>query len=156
MNLWPSEERRAAFIAYLRLNGVSKIVANFSGGGDCGEIESPEFFNAAGEHINLTDTMLDWVERQSRWDDTHTSWQEYTSYAKKSVSYIAHDIVNQLVDSSGLDWYNNEGGQGCVVIDFLSSPPKVTVEMGINVTTVDEHEFDYTEDFFGELNTEED
>jgi hypothetical protein len=74
------------------------------------------------------------------------TWEKRTKEEVMTLEKIAKDLTLQALEDQGLDWYNNDGGQGTLEIDFATSPPTITLDVGINYTSVDEHSFDFSED----------
>ena len=61
-----------------------------------------------------------------------------------------HEIIKQVtfdaLEESGMDWYNNDGGQGYLTIDFNHSPPEIDLELGINHTATTDYSFSFNEE----------
>jgi hypothetical protein len=85
--------------------GVRKIVTDFSGGGDSGDIDGISFYDAGGSDKSVEEP-LDWRDEM-------------------------HNIITSEVHC---DWYNNEGGGGSIVIDLEANPPTIRVHSYWNET----------------------
>lgn len=75
--------------------GVNRIIINFSGSGDSGDIDDIEYYQE-NEEISSSIQIKDSDENVLR--------------------DFAYDIISSKVDTVG-DWVNNEGGYGNVEID---------------------------------------
>ena len=89
------------------------VTADFSGGGDSGEITAVYFMD--------------------------TVWTDLPDDARKAAEALAYHYLER----QGLDWYNNEGGQGS--IKFLRDGT-VEVSTDINVMTTETHNDEYDMD----------
>jgi hypothetical protein len=87
---------------------ITKVDIAFSGGGDSGQIDDVAFETADG--FDLTDGVRsDLTEKFSDW----------------SYTYLT---------SKGVDWYNNDGGQGNMCFDMTSVPFKFSCNIDVNET----------------------
>jgi len=144
--MFPSPEHRAVFLTTLSTLGVAKLLVNFSGGGDSGDIESVDAYNADMKtEIPLT-AQIPWSSEEKFFDMANQKWEKRTKEEVMTLEKIAKELTLQALEAQGLDWYNNDGGQGTLEIDFATSPPTITLDVGINYTSVDEHSFDFSED----------
>ena len=144
--MFPSPEHRGVFLTTLRTLGVAKLIVNFSGGGDSGDIESVDAYNADMKtEIPLT-TQIPWSSDEKYFNMDEDTWEKRTKEEVMTLEKIAKDLTLQALEDQGLDWYNNDGGQGTLEIDFATSPPTIILDVGINYTSVDEHSFDFSEE----------
>ena len=90
MNLFDDDLEKAAFFSGLKDLGVEKLVAEYSGSGDSGSIDSVYAENTEGDHVDL--------------DDFHDRVEEFM-----------YEILSTKYDH---DWYNNEGGNGTVYFNI--------------------------------------
>ena len=85
--------------------GVKTINLEFSGGGDSGQIEDI---------------------------DTHpVAASEPGDYDSEAIRAMGYGILERW----GIDWYNNEGGAGTIIIH--TSPARVEIDGGPYVTTLE-------------------
>lgn len=90
MNLFDDDLEKAAFFSGLKDLGVEKLVAEYSGGGDSGAIDSVYAENTEGDHVDL--------------GDFHDRVEEFM-YEILTTKYV-------------YDWYNNDGGSGTVYFNI--------------------------------------
>ncbi len=88
---------------------VNKVTIAFAGSGDSGSIEDIEI-----EMVN--DYELDSIEKTSLKADLE-SW------------------ADTFLEGTGIDWYNNEGGQGEIVFDMSTVPLKLIAHVDVNVVS---------------------
>lgn len=144
--MFPSPKHRAVFLTTLRTLGVSKLVVTFSGGGDSGDIESVDAYNAGQTAAIPLTAQIPWSSDEKYFNMDEGTWEKRTKEEVMTLEKIAKDLTLQALEDQGLDWYNNDGGQGTLEIDFATSPPTITLDVGINYTSVEEHSFDFSED----------
>jgi hypothetical protein len=90
MDVFKDDLEKAAFFSGLKDLGVKKLVAEYSGSGDSGGIDSVYGHNSEDEHVDLQD-FHDRVEN------------------------FMYEILSTKYD---YDWYNNDGGSGTVYFDI--------------------------------------
>lgn len=143
-NVFPSAEHRVELLMRLKLLGVSKIEVGFSGGGDSGSITGVYGAAADGTRIGLGDINqppMKWTKKSSSFDSHTQIWEKKIEVVDLSLEDILIDVANCALDESDLDWYNNDGGQGCLEIDLSQSPPQITLNVGINRMETTEYVF---------------
>ena len=144
--MFPSPKHRGIFLTTLSTLGVAKLIVNFSGGGDSGDIDSIDAYNAdMNTEIPLT-AQIPWSSDEKYFNMDEGTWEKRTKEEVMTLEKIARGLTVQALEDQGLDWYNNDGGQGTLEIDFATSPPTITLDVGINYTSTEEHSFDLSED----------
>lgn len=124
--------------AFLREKGARAVHIEFNGGGDSGQIDDVTFWSGVGDRevtgvpVEITDDELQKIMAPSN----DGSGAEVVD-PKQAVEDWAYDILEQ----TGYDWCNNDGGYGTVVVDLVTNA--VMVNMNINYTTSELHEIDY-------------
>lgn len=140
--IFPSEEHRAALLGTLKLLNVDRVNIEFSGSGDSGSIQSVEVRDGYGNKINLSGHKLDWVTTSSTYKDG--KWVETSTPETKELSAILKQVAYAAIETTGLDWYNDDGGQGEFSIDLTTSPPTIDLEIGINYTRTEDYSFSFS------------
>jgi hypothetical protein len=130
-----SKEEMVALTAQVKLMGVKQVHISFQGGGDSGEIYSIDMYGQSDEVIPMSDDVVSWTKQV--YGDMEKVQKPVT------LDKALDDIGLRILDATGMDWYNNEGGQGTVTLHFDGELPRVEVDMGINVTNVEDHTFEY-------------
>lgn len=146
MSAFPSPEHKIILLTQLRTLGVKSVEVTFSGGGDSGSIDDVNAYDNDMKDVNLTAHHLDWPEESSRNDPDTNAWITDVKVVTKSLDDILKDVTNSALEESGLDWYNNDGGQGSLLIDFNKSPPEISLDVGINYTTTEDHTINLNEE----------
>jgi hypothetical protein len=131
-----SKVEAVALTSQLKMLGVATAVIVFAGQGDSGEIEEVYLEDANLEVMPMPTDMVAWTKQV---------YGEQKSETKEvKLDEALEDIGYRVLDETGMDWYNNDGGQGRVYLKVDSGEVfTVRVDMEINYTTQDEHEFEY-------------
>jgi hypothetical protein len=107
--------KRNLAVQVIKDHNISKIIIEYSGGGDDGCIDEVNF-----EDINEDNVKVDMTkEVESEWDD------------------LLYDMVSNNVE---WDWINNDGGYGQMIIDCTKTPWKVNINHTQRVT--EDHYYD--------------
>jgi hypothetical protein len=131
-----SKEEMIALTAQLKIVGADEVCIQYQGGGDSGEIYDIDL-RKAGDIVNPTalTELVAW---------TSQVYGDQVAIQKQISLYDAlKDIGYRILDATGMDWYNNDGGQGTAYIDLSGEFPRVHVDMEINYTSHEDHEFEY-------------
>jgi len=137
-NIFPSNEEKQKLLTQLNLLGATAVVVEFRGGGDEGEIESVHYIDRNDDVHDIPSDMISWT--QMVYGDKPKLTKEM------SLVDVLEDLCYRALDEANMDWYNNEGGQGQLVIDFRESPPKTCLELGINSMSTEDYKFAMDED----------
>ena len=131
---YPSEQEKQVLHTQLNLLGAKEVIVGFRGGGDSGEIDELYYLDVNGDAKEIPTDMISWTKQ------TYGNQEKITE--RISLVDVLEDVCYRALDGTGLDWYNNEGGQGNLRIDLRESPVKTTLHVGVNTMTTEDHEFD--------------
>jgi 3-methyladenine DNA glycosylase Tag len=83
-------------------------------------------------------------ERKSVYNDMTRSWEDSeVRVPEKDITMVLEQVCYEALSQTGLDWYNNDGGQGTFTVKFDNSgEPVIELEVGVNYTETDTHLFD--------------
>jgi hypothetical protein len=126
--------------AQLKLLNVNSFEIEFDGSGDSGQIEGVTFYDSSIEVMDIPEDTISWV--YSAYGDTKPHEQQVTLH--KAVE----DLGYQMLEESGHDWYNNEGGYGRISVHMEGSNGKPYVGMNMNIRIVNEDHYEYGNDNF--------
>lgn len=90
-------------------HGIEKVIADFDGQGDSGEVHEYSFYDIDRERIDY-------------------------KVSQELEDYI-YSLVEDCVDSYGGDWVNNDGGYGNVIINVKDK----VIDANYNQRTIDEY-----------------
>ncbi len=142
-NPFPSKDNKTVLFTLLRMIGGAKVVVQFQGGGDCGEIADADLYDKEGNRRELSDTKILWTIEKDKF--VNNEWITEAVEEFMPVKEVLRHVTETMLENEGLDWYNNDGGQGELVIDLTEEPPSVVLKVGLNYMHTDDHEYDYTE-----------
>lgn len=106
---------------------IDEVIVEFSGGGDSGQIDDVRYYrenkNVTRDHFGEVMTKyVDGQWKQVRHEPTRpmpTVKGSYTKWGRRerqirdfTVDEIIEDYVYRRISSTGVDWHNNDGGQG--------------------------------------------
>ncbi len=137
-NIFPSKEERETLLTQLNLLGAKYVIVDFQGGGDSGQVEEVFYRDINDQPHSIPDDMIAWTKQ------TYGNAEPKTERIK--LNDVLEDLCYRALDETGLDWYNNEGGQGQLRIEFTESPPKIFLNVGVNTMTTDDHHFDLNDE----------
>jgi len=122
----------------LKLLSIDKVHIEFQGGGDEGHIEGIFGERADGTLIDVPKDIIAWTLQAYGADESVQS--------EVTIKAALEDIGLRVLDETGMDWYNDGGGQGEVILDLTGEKLGVKVNLDINITSTEEHEFEYLEE----------
>lgn len=141
-NPFPDKDKKNVLITFLRMIGGVRVVVDFQGGGDSGEVSNAQLFDKHEKLIDITKSKLDWSTEKDVFKDGVWSTESEQNFV------VANDILvsatETMLENEGLDWYNNDGGEGSLTIDLTTEPPTMLLDVNINRMESDNYEFDYT------------
>ena len=130
----------------MRLLGITKILVDFSGGGDSGQVNEVHFLNAKDEEVDVSriSGQKFTLKTGSRQFDSNTNmWVPVVEDKECDLAEICEQACYDAAEETHLDWCNNEGGQG-ELIGTMDDDFAIhwTLKIGINRTATDDHEFE--------------
>jgi hypothetical protein len=137
-NIFANEQEKTTLLTQLNLLGAKKVVVEFQGGGDDGQVNGVYLYDQNNIDIDVPNDMIAWT--------TQTYGDQQSEQRQTKLVDALEDVCSRALDNTGLDWYNNEGGQGNLVIDFNNNPPSIKLNVGINHTTTDDYEYDLNDE----------
>ncbi len=108
----------------LRGQGIQEVTVQFDGSGDSGSIDTVECETGMSLPAEVT------VEcRHIAREFADGRWVPVTGLKECSLEQAIQDLTYDYLDEAGVDWYNNDGGYGELVIDVAAE----TVSLSIDV-----------------------
>jgi len=137
-DIFASEQEKTKLLTQLNLLGAKKVIVEFQGGGDDGQVDGVYLFDQNNVDIDVPNDMIAWT--------TLTYGGQQAESKPTKLLDALEDLCSRALDNTGLDWYNNDGGQGNLVIDFSENPPSIKLNVGINHRTTEDYEYDLNDD----------
>lgn len=115
----------------LRQHGIEAVTVSFNGEGDSGSIEEVSYEPCENPDA-LKATPIEHISTSSYFEGGE--WRR-TARPEQSTLHEAIDaLTNDYLEETGIDWYNNDGGYGELVIDVQAG----TVCLEVNVRFTEE------------------
>jgi hypothetical protein len=125
--------------AQLKLLNVNSFEIEFDGSGDSGQIEGVTFCDSSHEVMDIPEDTISWV---------YTAYGQEPKDTKVTIHKAVEDLGYQMLEESGHDWYNNEGGYGRIRVHMEGSNGKPYVNMNMNIRIINEDHYEYGNDNF--------
>ncbi|MEO0510825.1 MAG: DUF6878 family protein [Verrucomicrobiota bacterium] len=97
----------------LRKHEINMINVSFDGCGDSGSIDRISFDPAEADDIQ--NAKISYLKSQSQFEDG--TWLHTTSEVEGRVEEAIEELTYDYLEETGVDWYNDDGGFGELVID---------------------------------------
>lgn len=142
-----NNHNRTIMLAMLKRMGIARVVIEFDGGGDSGQIESiicDGITTDPREH-QIEDVLLATVN--TRFGNAQWDYEVELERMRGDVNgpLTLHKVIEhwayEMLDCVEYDWVNDDGGYGEITIQ--PTPPEgeeeIAIEMNIRVTTVESY-----------------
>lgn len=106
-------------------NGVQRVMVSFDGYGDDGSISDVSYDAAGAFDGRAVNVVRETVT--TRFENGR--WVRERARMEGSVNEAIEDLTYDYLEETGIDWYNNDGGFGELVIDVENR----TVALDVNV-----------------------
>ena len=145
MSAFPTAHHRIRLLQKLDSLGIAQVHVSFCGSGDSGQIDQIDCLNSQNQAVKIDGQMLTWPTTTSQFNHKTRQWDRQVTEDLKGLGDVIEQVTCDALSAEGLDWYNNDGGQGTLNIDLRVDPPTIQVECGINFMHTEEHSIDLTE-----------
>lgn len=149
MSLFYCSDEKERFLAVLRENKIQSIRVSFSGGGDSGEIDHVVFSTGIAEdspdaQYRLCNLSFDGFRKKAIFSEALRRYVEEQESVTMTLERFVERLCYDALEHSGLDWYNNDGGQGALDINITDSGElSFELEVGINYQMTEDHSFNF-------------
>lgn len=116
-----------AVLPVLREHAVERVAVQFDGSGDSGSIDSIHYEPEIDSRIIEVQ-----VYRVAR-EFIQNEWRYTRNIERVNLHDAIQEITDDYLEETGVDWYNNEGGFGDLIIDVIEG----TVAIEVNVRTAE-------------------
>lgn len=152
-SIFPSRKHRDNLVAKLKELGIESVVIGFSGGGDSGSLNgiyakpTPNVDVTSWEHAEsvLRQHTMPWVTSSSSFENG--AWVVRKQDKEMTLYDVLEKVAYRALDESGLDWYNNDGGQGEFTMTIDDNSVEIELEVGVNYTQTHDHHFEIGNDW---------
>lgn len=135
------EHNKKVVFDALRAAGISGAWISYSGGGDCGQVDSVEFEPASARKENkTTSATVTLRETTSRFVSNEEGWQETDREAEQTLQQAVVQLAYDMLDAHVGGWENNEGGQG--EVKLLVENDKIVLHHEQNVVHIESETYE--------------
>lgn len=113
----------------IRDGGGKEIRISFDGSGDSGSVDSVEIY-AGNDRLNMM-FSVDYPETSSSWSK-EGGWVKTHEIKRMPVKEALESFCYTMLEQTGIDWYNNEGGFGELYITL--DPCEIQLEVNERYT----------------------
>lgn len=126
----------------LRDCAVVRVVVNYSGSGDSGQIDDVQFFDAKGAHAEKADeARIEVIENVSEpADDEENHWREFQRARMVLLRDALEEFAYDALETHCGGWEINEGSQGHV--EFLVKEGTVFLHHQENVMSTEDSSYE--------------
>ena len=114
----------------LRQHGIEKVTVYFNGEGDNGAIEDVSYEPCENPDV-LKALPIEHISTSSYFEEGQ--WLRTTTPEQSTLNEVIDALTNDYLEETGVDWYNNDGGYGELVIDVREG--NVSLEVNVRVTS---------------------
>ena len=118
-------ENLRRILPVLRAQGIENVTISFEGYGDSGSIEDISYAPCTNE--NIKEIPVEHLCTASHFDDGQ--WLKTVTPQQSTLNEAIDELTYDYLEETGVDWYNNDGGYGELVIDVNAG----TVALEVNV-----------------------
>ncbi|WP_196160856.1 DUF6878 family protein [Reinekea sp. G2M2-21] len=136
-------DQLTALLPILRDRGVASVRVEFDGSGDSGSIEDVNF--DAPEGFNEKE-VIDWPNVVKVWDSETRAFKFSETIEPTPLVEIVERVTEDWLESTGVDWYNNDGGYGHFEFDVENA--RYGLDVNVRYT---ESSVEYSDEFEVEL-----
>lgn len=115
----------------LRDHNIMKVTVEFDGSGDSGSIQCVHY-NVDNFDGNNVDVEV--ISVTSRFSSEESRWVRLQENSRKNLNAAIEALTYDYLDEADIDWYNDDGGFGELVIDVNEGT--VSLEVNVRVTEV--------------------
>lgn len=123
-------ETLRALLPVLQQHGIRRVIVTFDGHGDSGSIYD---VIAEGGDADLNAIHMSYTKTERVFENG--VWIEAPATRERPLKEVIEDLSLNWLDETNVDWYNNDGGYGDLVIDVNAGT--VCLEVNVRFTESD-------------------
>ena len=136
--------RRSQLAERLKPLGIVRVEVEYDGCGDSGDIQEVRALkkgprSGKEQPANLDGQSLTVERFESVYDAERREWDRKPCQATVTLKEALSDFALDFLSFLGIDWYNNEGGYGTVVLSVADGQVKAEHNYRIESSEYEEH-----------------
>lgn len=117
----------------LREHGVEQVQVSFDGSGDEGHIG--DIYYLPQREFDLADVTVQHIGLSSHFDDGR--WVRTRCLEESPINDVIEELTDDYLQETGVDWYNDDGGFGELVIDVQNGTVSLDIEVRYTQSTTE-------------------
>lgn len=140
------KSRMTGLTKRLKSLGVVRVEVDYDGIGDSGDIQDVRALKTAAkkskeqELVDLSAEKIEVERFESVYDNDAKSWTRRAYKVEVDMKQALDDFTTAFLGFHGIDWYNNEGGYGTVVLSVADGTVKAEHNTRFESSHYSEHE----------------
>jgi len=118
----------------LRQHGIEQVTVSFNGEGDSGSIEDILYEPCDNEEA-VKALPVEHISTSSFFDDGQ--WRRLATPEQSTLNEAIDALTYDYLEETNVDWYNNDGGYGELVIDVQAGTVSLEVQVRFTDTTTE-------------------
>lgn len=118
----------------LRDNAIERVIVSFNGEGDSGSIEDITYEPRDNEEA-VKALPVEHISTSSFFDDGQ--WRRHATPERSTLNEAIDALTYDYLEETNVDWYNNDGGYGELVIDVQAGTVSLEVQVRFTDTTTE-------------------
>lgn len=119
-------ENLRLILPVLREQGIQTVTVSFDGGGDSGSIDNVAFTPHENEEA-VKALPVEYMGTSSSFEEGR--WQREAVLQQSTLHEAIEELTNDYLEETGVDWYNDAGGFGELVIDVQQGTVSLVVDV---------------------------
>jgi hypothetical protein len=128
--------RKLELVDCCKAHGIARLVVEYSGEGDSGEVCGINAYDYDNNEMKLDDIAVRGKKKSGTWDQATGQWREKVEEKDMPLSELAENLCTDFLDDRDIDWYNNDGGYGTFTIHVTAG--QAALDHNYRITTTEE------------------
>ena len=127
-------ENLRRILPVLRQHGIEAVTVSFNGEGDSGSIDDISY--APREHGDeIKSVPVEHFGTSTFFDEGQ--WRRQAGLRQSTLNEALDELTYDYLEETGVDWYNNDGGYGELVIDVQAGTVSLNVQVRYTNTSTE-------------------
>lgn len=115
----------------LRLHQVQRVIIRFDGSGDSGSVDGAQF------EPDIDADAIRLVAQQVSHAFVDGHWQPVVEEQEVALAAALESVADAYLQAAGVDWYNDDGGYGDLLIDVAAGTASLEVNVRYTESTTE-------------------
>lgn len=133
------KQRRAQLEETLKALEVERVEVEYDGCGDSGDVQLVRALKSAGKAVDLKGRSVTVERLESVYDHEAKDYRRVPRLETVNLEEALGNFAVDFLSFLGIDWYNNEGGYGVVVLEVADGVVRAEHNYRIESSEYSEH-----------------